>query len=59
MHIWGMLWIQLQATKKSQKFEDDYLELLFDVIKQLGFNAVTYMPSRNTIEQLKRLKSFR
>ncbi len=45
------------GDKKSQKFEDDYLELLFDVIKQLGFNAVTYMPSRNTIEQLKRLKS--
>ena len=44
------------GDKKSQKFEDDYLDELFDVIKELGFNAVTYMPSRNTMEQLKRLK---
>ncbi|HHW00836.1 MAG TPA: PHP domain-containing protein [Clostridiaceae bacterium] len=44
------------GDKKSQKFEDDYLDELFDVIKEIGFNAVTYMPSRNTMEQLKRLK---
>lgn len=45
------------GDKKSQKFEDDYLELLFEVIKDLGFNAVTYMPTRNSMEQLKRLKN--
>lgn len=45
------------GDKRSQKFEDDYIELLFEVIKDLGFNAVTYMPSRNTMEQLKRVKS--
>ncbi|MGI6777370.1 MAG: PHP domain-containing protein [Acetivibrionales bacterium] len=45
------------GDKKSQKFEDDYIELLFEVIKELGFHAVTYMPSRNTLEQLKRVKS--
>ena len=45
------------GDKKTQKFEDDYLELLFEVIKELGFNAVTYMPSRNTIEQLERVKA--
>lgn len=45
------------GDKKSQKFEDDYIELLFEVIKDLGFNAVTYMPSRNTMEQLKRVKA--
>lgn len=45
------------GDKKTQKFEDDYIELLFEVLKELGFNAVTYMPSRNTIEQLKRVKS--
>lgn len=44
------------GDKKSQKFEDDYLELLFEVISQLGFHAVTYMPSRNTLQQLKRVK---
>ena len=44
------------GDKKAQKFEDDYLELLFDVIGELGFNAVTYMPSRNTLEQLRKVK---
>lgn len=44
------------GDKRDQKFEDDYLELLFDVIKEIGFNAVTYMPSRNSIEQLERVK---
>jgi hypothetical protein len=46
------------GDKKAQKFEDDYLELLFDVIRNLGFNAVTYMPSRNSLSQLKKLKEF-
>ncbi|MGI6705717.1 MAG: PHP domain-containing protein [Clostridia bacterium] len=45
------------GDKKSQKFEDDYLDLLFEVLKDLGFNAVTYMPSRNTLDQLKRVKA--
>lgn len=45
------------GDKKSQKFEDDYIYELFDLIKELGFNGVTYMPSRNTIEQLKRVKA--
>ena len=41
---------------KKRKFEDDYLEELFEVLADLGFMAVTYMPSRNTMEQLTRLK---
>lgn len=45
------------GDKKTQKFEDDYIDLLFDVIKDLKFKAVTYMPSRNTIEQLRRIRS--
>jgi len=44
------------GDKKTQKFEDDYIELLFEVLYDLGFNAVTYMPSRNTLAQLKRVK---
>lgn len=44
------------GDKKTQKFEDDYLDQLFEVIKALGFDAVTYMPTRNTMEQLKRVK---
>lgn len=44
------------GDKKAQKFEDDYLDLLFDELDKIGFNAVTYMPSRNTMEQLHRVK---
>lgn len=43
------------GDKKAQKFEDDYLPELFDVLRECGFSAVTYMPSRNTREQLARL----
>lgn len=44
------------GDKKAQKFEDDYLELVFDTIAELGFNGVTYMPSRNSPDQLQRLR---
>ncbi len=43
------------GDKKAQKFEDDYLDLLFDTLADCGFSAVTYMPSRNTREQLERV----
>ncbi len=46
------------GDKKTQKFEDDYLPELFETLSQLGFTAVTYMPSRNTMDQLLRLKDF-
>lgn len=46
------------GDKKTQKFEDDYLPQLFETLSELGFCAVTYMPSRNTMEQLLRLKEF-
>ena len=45
------------GDKKAQKFEDDFLDLLFDVIKEQKINAVTYMPSRNTPEQLRRIQT--
>jgi hypothetical protein len=43
------------GDKKAQKFEDDYIEDLFDVCIDIGFNAIAFMPSRNTIDQLKRV----
>lgn len=43
------------GDKAAQKFEDSYLDLLFETIHGLGFDAVTYMPSRNTKEQLDRV----
>ena len=43
------------GDKKAQKFEDDYLDELFDTLAACGFDAVTYMPSRNTKAQLDRV----
>ncbi len=43
------------GDKAAQKFEDDYLDKLFVCLKEFGFNAVTYMPSRNTKDQLDRV----
>lgn len=45
------------GDKKAQKFEDDYLEDVFACLKEEGVGAVTYMPTRNTMPQLERLRS--
>ena len=44
------------GDKKAQKFEDDYLEDVFACLREEGVWAVTYMPTRNTPAQLKRLR---
>ena len=44
------------GDKRAEKFEDDYLEELFPELSRLGYLAVTYMPPRNTPEQLRRLR---
>lgn len=44
------------GDKRAQRFEDSYLELLCDEIKNLGFRAVTYMPARNSSTQIKRIR---
>ncbi len=44
------------GDKKAQKFEDDYLDDVFECLKEEGVTAVTYMPTRNTPEQLHRLR---
>jgi hypothetical protein len=44
------------GDKKAEKFEDDYLEELFDELDRIGFMAVTYMPPRNTVDQLLRVQ---
>ena len=43
------------GDKKAQKFEDSYLEELMQECADIGFNAVSVMPSRNTDEQLMRV----
>ena len=44
------------GDKKAQKFEDDYLEEVFECLKTAGVKCVTYMPTRNTPAQLERLR---
>lgn len=44
------------GDKKAQKFEDDYLDDVFECLKEEGVTAVTYMPTRNTPQQLTRLR---
>ena len=43
------------GDKKTQKFEDSYLDELMQECVNIGFNAVSVMPSRNTSEQLSRV----
>ncbi|HAA24878.1 MAG TPA: PHP domain-containing protein [Ruminiclostridium sp.] len=50
--------VSVTGDKKKQKYEDDYLDLLFEEITRLGFRAITYAPSRNTKEQLLRIKEY-
>lgn len=44
------------GDKKAAKFEDDFLDELFEVLKNEGVKGITYMPARNTKEQLERLQ---
>jgi len=44
------------GDKKAEKFEDDYIEDLFPEIKRLGYQAAAYMPPRNSLEQLLKIK---
>ena len=45
------------GDKKAAKFEDSFLPELFDLLKKRGVPAVTFMPSRNTEQQLQRVMS--
>lgn len=45
------------GDKKAEQFEDAYLDTLFFELKRIGFRAVTYMPPRNTKEQLARVRA--
>jgi hypothetical protein len=43
------------GDKRDERFEDGYLGELAKWLAQTGFPAVTYMPARNSLAQLKRL----
>ncbi len=44
------------GDKKAEAFEDSFLEELFQELHGIGFLAVTYMPPRNSSEQLARVQ---
>lgn len=43
------------GDKRAEHFEDGYLEELLAFLRESGVGGVTFMPSRNTHEQLERL----
>jgi hypothetical protein len=45
------------GDKRPDSFEDSYLDELIEKLAPMGFNAVTYMPPRNTMEQLRRVQT--
>ncbi len=44
------------GDKKAERFEDSYLDELMEECKGLAFRAITYMPPRNTLQQLLRVQ---
>jgi hypothetical protein len=45
------------GDKKAERFEDSFLDELMPALVDLGFQAVTYMPPRNTKAQLARVRN--
>lgn len=43
------------GDKKAEAFEDSYLDELVEYLAELGFPAITFMPPRNSVEQLERV----
>jgi hypothetical protein len=53
----GDVGTSVTGDKRAQRFEDEYLDSLFEMLNNKGIRAVTYMPTRNTQGQLDRLRS--
>lgn len=45
------------GDKAAQKFEDDFLDELLKYLSAVGVRGITYMPTRNTPAQLKRIRA--
>ena len=52
----GDVGVSVTGDKRTQMFEDSYLDELLDYLKTIGIRAVTYMPARNSDAQLSRIK---
>ena len=53
----GDVTASVTGDKKPQKLEDSYLDELFVCLKEEGVRGVAYMPTRNTREQLLRVRA--
>jgi len=53
----GDIGVSVTGDKKAQAFEDSFLDELMEFLAKIGMRAITYMPARNTMEQLKRVMS--
>ena len=53
----GDVTVSVTGDKRAQRFEDEYLDSLFELLDNQGIRAVTYMPTRNTQAQLDRLRA--
>ncbi len=51
----GDVGASVTGDKKTQKFEDEFLDELIAWVKEAGFLSVTFMPTRNTKEQAQRI----
>lgn len=45
------------GDKKAEKFEDEYLDELVAYLAEAGFPAITFMPPRNSAEQLSQISA--
>jgi hypothetical protein len=45
------------GDKPAERFEDSCLEALFETLARIGYQGITYMPPRNTPEQLQRVRA--
>lgn len=45
------------GDKKAEAFEDSYLDALVAHLAEIGFPAITFMPPRNTADQLARISA--
>jgi len=45
------------GDKKAEQFEDSYLDELMKETRRLGFRAIAYMPPRNSLAQLRRVRA--
>ena len=53
----GDVGVSVTGDKKTQAFEDAFLDELLVYLKKIGMQAVTYMPARNSQAQLERVKT--